>query len=88
MSPEEVTACQVKLDRILSEFDRPGLVGKVRKHAGWTDEETGEWHPGVWVAEVRFRVCDSMRVVTLDLEYWRDDAMDEVWIHEIEELVR
>lgn len=88
MTPEEVTACQVKLDRILSEFDEPGLVGKVREYPGWVDEETGEENEPVWVAEVRYRDGDVMRTLTLDTEYWCDEAMDEVWIHEIGELVR
>lgn len=88
MSPEEVTACQVKLDRILSEFDRPGLVGKVRQHAAWTDSETGEYYQPVWVAEVRNRGSEPMRVAILDTERWRDDAVDDLWAMEIEELLR
>lgn len=88
MTPEEVTACQVKLDRVMSQFNHLGLVGKVREHAGWTDEETGEWNPGEWVAEVRYVGVDPMRVLTLDLGHWREAAADEVWTREIEELVR
>lgn len=88
MTEAEVTACQVKLDRILSEFDRPGLVGKVRQHAGWTDSETGEHYPPVWVAEIRYGRGEAMRVAILDTECWREDAIDDCWAMEIEELVR
>lgn len=87
MSPDEVTECQVKLDRITAEFDRPCLVGKVRQHAGWTDPETGEKYPPIWVAEVRLRSGDEMRVVTLDIEIWRDEAWDEIARHEVEMLL-
>lgn len=88
MSPDDVTTCQVKLDGILSEYDRPGLVGKVRQHVGWTDDETGEEHPPVWVAEVRYRGTEPMRVATIDVEHWTHDWWTQVAGFEIENLTR
>ncbi len=88
MSPDDVAACQSKLDAVLSKFGRPDLVGKVRQHVGWTDDETGEEHPPVWVAEVRYRGVTPMRVLTLDIEHWSSDWWPEVVVDEVENLIR
>lgn len=86
ITPAEIAAHQSTLDRILAEFARPGLVGKVRQHCGWTDDETGEEFPPIWVAEVRYRDnLDRLRAVTMDLGH--GDATDEIWRHEVEMLV-
>lgn len=61
-----------------------------RETSAWlrSDEETGEEYPPIWVAEVRYRIGDEMRVVTMDLEHGDGDATDEIWAHEVEVLVR
>lgn len=67
MTPEQQAACQADVDAEIVRSRAPA-VGKVYEQSAWSDPETGECFGPSWVAEVRIRRPEGMRVVFVDAD--------------------